>query len=572
MPHISISANAFIKRLTSKSDLDSSDNYVVNEQVIIVQENIRNKTSIIRNIQFEQDVIFDNVDISDIVAFQDCTFKTLLQISNSKVSGFYSKEYNYSLVLRNCKANQLIIKNSKFERGLEIAEESEVKLFQVDTCEVQKNSIVISNSKIGIIKVTGLLMLGVGFTIEDSEITDYVRMASITSENGSLSFIKSNFKKGVYIWGGRVNSVIFNSGLFEDHVTLEAINNTGTLAFHEDTFKKSIKINNEDRPNNITGLHKVIYIDGIKTSGGLFANGANVHTTNLTIVCSTDQSGTLYFNSYSIGIAEITSDNHKGNFIFNYCIFEKIHFNNFNNYGNLTMSSCKALNRGKSEFILDNSNLGKAQFQNFFLNQFSAVSIIDSLVSSIEFSGMHWFNPDVLDVGDTTTPAKRTREVYRQLKQASEKQNDKFQALEFQALELKAYKTQVLESGNILGNDGMILWLAQTNDYGLSWKKPMVLVIIISTVFYFLIVISISPLLVWRPACNHDDLRATLREFEDFAYFWPQLFNPTRAIKTAFHKDVTLGFFAYFLDMIQRIILAFFVVQTVSAFRKFFKS
>jgi len=464
------------------------------------------------------------------------------------------------------------ISGSDFERGIKIQGSHIVKRLSIEHTYVSSNSINIEKSEIATIDFAHIKLVGTGLSIVNSSISNRLRFTSINTDS-SLSFIKSKFLKDVYIWGGNAKGITFNDGEYEDYVRIEAVKNNGTLTVFGDNFKKSLQVDYEDKASAVSGGHEGIYLNGSKFSGGLIVNGSDHLTQRLEVKCSLELSGTLYFNSCLFNHVELNSDNHKANFIFNYASFGKITFYHFSNYGNLILSSCKSLlSVPDSEIIVYNSNLGKAQFQNFFFNSFKKVSIIDSLVSNIEFSGMHWFKPDVLDVGDTSSPHRRSREIYRQLKHASEKQNDKFQALEFQAQELSSFRKQVLSTGKLLSNDGLILWLGQTNDYGLNWGKPIWLLLFVSTLLYFPFIISASNKLTWAPACNYNDLKVTIGEFLNYSYMWPQLFNPARTLRHAFHEGVYLGLGVYFWDMIQRIVLAFFIVQIVSAFRKYFKS
>lgn len=574
MSHTKISAADFIKHFSNPGKpVHVQSEFEVDDPVIFNNTNYNCDQALVENAVFNNTVTFKDVSLATGIQFATCRFNKGLLLENVTASGYDHTVLNfYSISFNKSSINDyLIFDNCNLERGAKIKGCNILGKTAMTECIVPMGAVVFEESKLNNIDFSYLDISGVGLRFESCEVEDFVRFTSLNL-NSSISLIKTIFKGSVYIWAGNINGLTFNKGVYEEDVRVEAINNKGTFTIYQDKFEKSLQIDNEDKGSNVAGIHNELYLHAASFGTGLIFNGAERTTTRLVIRCSLNLTGTFTFNSTPIHLVEITSDNHKANVVFNYASFRKVSFDHFNNYGNLIFSSCKALGFPDTELIIYNSNLGKAQFQNFFFNSFKKVAIIDSLVSNIEFSGMHWFDPKALYVGDTKSPWRRTREVFRQLKQASEKQNDKFQALEFQALELSAYKKEIQQKGKLLSNDGLILWLGQTNDYGLNWRKPMWLLIVISTLLYFPLVISASSKVKWAPACNYSDFKVTLHEFMDYSYIWPQLYNPARTLKHAFHDGVVLSLGVYFWDMIQRIILAFFIVQIISSFRKYFKS
>jgi len=96
----------------------------------------------------------------------------------------------------------------------------------------------------------------------------------------------------------------------------------------------------------------------------------------------------------------------------------------------------------------------------------------------------------------------------------------------------------------------------------------------LTLLFYILIAIDVSPELTWKPSFYLSDIFYTISSVYEKLFIFPQLFNPARAINRMFDEnkmDVDLSASLYFLDAIHRIILTFFIVQIVSAFRKFIK-
>jgi hypothetical protein len=163
------------------------------------------------------------------------------------------------------------------------------------------------------------------------------------------------------------------------------------------------------------------------------------------------------------------------------------------------------------------------------------------------------------------------REVYRQLKQLTDKQGDRIQSLDFQAEEFKAYKKLLQQTKSWWHKDRWILRLSQTNNFGLNWSKPFWWILGLTIVFYPLMVIEASPKLDWIPATSYKDVKNTCDELIKYLNIIPQLFNPTRSLDKLFPKIENLSFCVHLLDILQRLALAFFSVQIVSAFRKYVK-
>ncbi|WP_170252661.1 hypothetical protein, partial [Adhaeribacter aerolatus] len=341
-------------------------------------------------------------------------------------------------------------------------------------------------------------------------------------------------------------------------------------------FKKNLLIEIEDYTNDRIGTIGDLYISDTKFGNGFILKGANKIINTLHLKASPILAGTVLFDGCLFNKVKISGDNHKGNIIFTSSKFESVSFNHFSNYGNILFSSCEAISKENSELRIWFSNLGKGQFFNFSFDSFSKVAIFDSQLSEIITTGVTWFSDEKLIV--ESYPRQdfyiKKREVFRQLKQSSEKQGDKIQALEFQALELKAFKQSIKTKEHFFKNDRMILLLSQTNDFGLNWRKPLYWVTGITTLFFILIAIDISPELEWLPARSLPDITTTIQCISDKLFIFPQLFNPARSINRMFDGmkiKIELTASLYFLDALHRIILAFFIVQIVSAFRKYVK-
>ncbi|WP_242929018.1 hypothetical protein [Pontibacter vulgaris] len=576
-----ISAQAFISLLNDPKRIGKIveiTDVFVDEEVELNNYNYTCSYAIVKNVEFSKNVIFNSVNLEYGIRFLNCRFDKVLALNKSVANGYdpeLDKDHNFnSLIIDNCEVNRVQIYNkSEFGRGVSIRNSSSIKDLIVEQVLVREGGLEIDSSQLnGKFSIRSMVLNGLGqIRINNSEIDSHVICEAL--DVGSFSLIGNTFKDHVQLW--KINSrsgLTFNNGIFNDDVLIRGCTIKDTLTIVGDQFKKSIKIDIEDTTNQLVGQVNDIYISAGKFGTSFIFNGSDKEVKKLHVDASQNLEGTIQFNQVSFQTVLFKSDNHKGNFVFSRCSFSNLTFESFTNYGNLIISSCKSNTNHETIFKIENSNLGKAQFFNFSLNSFKEINIVDSYLSDIVTSDVTWFSDTQLVTGsDDTQINKKKREIYRQFKQALEKQGDKLNALEFQALELIAFKKQIASDKQSKIRDRFILWLSQSNDFGLNWTKPVCIITAITFLFYLIIAIDTTEELRWLPSLNKEDILFTVNTLYNKLYLFPQLFNPARGINKIFHEGINLSTTIYFLDAIHRIILAFFIVQTVSAFRKFIK-
>ncbi|QMU29970.1 hypothetical protein [Adhaeribacter radiodurans] len=546
--------------------------------IVISSEDYKCTFAKLTNVNFKDNFCFKHCNLGIGVSFDNSTFDKKLGFYGSKASGF-NKEFSNestSLIINKCEISKLEFKqNNHFERGVNI-KESLINELNISKLITEKGGIYIEGSTFEKkLDVGNTRLNGNGIIrIHKSKVHSKVRYQSINVSG--ITFTNTEFEKDVHIWGGEsTDGIVFNENNFNDDVYIKGVKSSGSLTIRRDNFKKSVQIDFEDNKDGLLGRFKNIYISSVNFGISFTLNGANQEIESLLNAASQSLTGTVQFSSCSFKEAKIEGDNHKGNFVFNLCQFHKLTFKYFINFGNLILSSSAGIPNTNSEFQVYNSNLGKAQFFNVSLKRFDSVDIISSQVSEIITSGVAWFVDTSLlpSMPENSDKNKRKREIYRQLKQALEKQGDKIHALEFQAAELKSYEKQISTEAKFLNQNRIILWLGKTNDFGLNWVKPIKQVLIITLIFYFLIILTASDKLLLKPARNCFEVAETIIEFANFSYVLPQLINPARTLDRIFDSEanITLGFWAYLWDALQKIVLAFFIFQIISAFRKFIK-
>jgi hypothetical protein len=238
--------------------------------------------------------------------------------------------------------------------------------------------------------------------------------------------------------------------------------------------------------------------------------------------------------------------------------------------------------------------MGKAQFYALDLKGFSQVQLRNISISEIIASGINWFSDDKLFViGNYTDellgniknhyggkiPVDNTAvldfkariEVYRQLKQACEKQGDRFQSLEFHKREMIFYKKylQIVKPDN--WNDLLVLYSGETNNFGQSWKRATWLGLIFTFLLYIPIQLIGSDVVFTHPTfclcTSADDL---FLEIITNIPNYCQLLNPTHNLSHIYTLTGKSRYIHVF-DFTFRLITAFFIFQIVSAFRKLIK-
>lgn len=277
-------------------------------------------------------------------------------------------------------------------------------------------------------------------------------------------------------------------------------------------------------------------------------------------------SGSLVFVDNTIKNIFLTGNFLTANINFQGTKLENIEFNEYSNAGLLSLLTCRIENAGR--FEARNSDLGKTRFLGFDFSEFRCVTLSNSFLSEIACSSCEWFDDERL-IRDKKTKFYGKREIYRQLKQAAEKQGNRIHALEFQSRELDAFRWEIASRKHFFTSDRLTLLLGLTNQFGLNWLLPLGLLIGTTLVFYMLIMICTSPVITFTPAKSMADVSYTLAILWDRSEVLIQLFNPAHNLSHLFKDPIATS--VYWLDGIHRIIAAFLIVQIVSAFRKFYK-
>lgn len=549
-----------------------------NEHIEFTPENYNCKYAWIKNIVFFDHIDFENVNLGIGIKFQNCKFLKGISFKNCRAEG-YEREFNSdsgSVYFDNCEIElfNLPVVNY-FEKGLKIFNKSKVANLNINNLQIPNGSLRIDESTIeGSLKLSNIVVAKNGeVVIVETNIKSSLLYENLTT--GVIGFLNSTVEGDISLLSGSTSSLVFSNGKFADNVVVRGIKSEHTSIIGAE-FNKEVFIGFDNDDNEGPGYHRNIFLLNNKFVQILEVNGNITEVIgNLNISNSRSQEGVIQFTTCSFKEAVISGDLKNGNVRFDTCDFETLYFSGLSNTSTISLASCSAKEGVESLLEIDNSNLGKFELLNTSLDSFSKVIITDSILIDLVPVGVDWFEDSRLEVSFDNTNHKERREIYRQLKQVCDKQGDRIQALEFQALELMAFRKEIKENKGWLDKDRWILRFSKTNAFGLNWLWPIYWVVGLTTLVFFpLIVACAAPELNPWPATSPHDLKVTFNVLWKHIDVLPQLFNPTRWTVRLF-PDVDqrhLGFGTHFWDGLQRIVLAFFIVQIVAAFRKYVRN
>lgn len=576
-------SSLFVSELKENKKNIHVNNSTFTDNVEISSE-ILSKSVIIENCVFEDDVLFTGVNLNCGIRFVKCTF-----LKAVKIIKCYAKEYDYEFNINgfNIEFNESVVNGlffegeNLFERGVSINNKSIINNIYINTVEISEGSFAINDS-----------IINEAFVIKHANVKNEISVrnncninADVRFENvkaGSLSFTYSNFKKSVKLWSGYIGLLTFNGGVFDANVSIRAVPVLSYMTIIDTEFKKTIIFDFEDsiitdkRASVIEGSINKVFVKSGKFWEQFIINGGNRQIDELTIATSKQLVGDLYFNYCRVLAAKISGSNYNSNIVFNHSSFNKIGFDFFYNYSTLSFNSLAAYNKN-SEIAINHSIMGKAHFFNAFFNTFDKVIIYNSVLTEIIAANVQWFDDNALNPDLHCSSIEHTykKEIYRQIKYALEKQGDRITSLRFKSMEMDAFKKEVFSRTSslvkVLHNDRFILWLGLSNNYGQNWIKPIFLAIGFTVFFYSLIVVGISEHLTYSFNLSTESLLLTWGELLHYTFLIPQLMNPATNISKSLPENLSIGFIVYLWDYFLKILLAFFIFQIISAFRKYMK-
>jgi len=321
--------------------------------------------------------------------------------------------------------------------------------------------------------------------------------------------------------------------------------------------------------------------------------GQYLPVSEIEFVCTSMSKGDSFFSKIEIGKLQFKGINREASFHFLDCIVaERLMFREFINQGRLVINSMKW--RAFTLLQISRTVLGPAYFTAIdFTGCFLLFS--DSDISSITYTStvwpknvvpfrprprlfsreywreyfwhcwlrLHWFN--MKEDSDEVAYYSGKRQLYRQLKSAADKMLDRVEALEFQSVEMKVYAKVLQLTKGTFNSERVILFLGRTNQHGQNWWRPIWLAMLISIFFFVPIVIGIDTEIATR------DMFHSFPRLLSWYGAFPQILNPVHSLDKLTPIPDAIHPLTWWFDYAHRIVMAFFIFQTVSAFRKYVK-
>jgi hypothetical protein len=340
-------------------------------------------------------------------------------------------------------------------------------------------------------------------------------------------------------------------------------------------FEKDCRIEtNNSLVENFRGTINHLRLESInvKQEFSVISNKSKIN--EITLILNDNASGNFIFNDFSNQLMLISGKSSTTNIVLENLNLNYINVSDF--YSFITFSGIRADNKLHSVVNINNSNLSNSNFSSVDFASFNKIEIENTSLIDAIFTNITWFEHVQLNKCLTKEAGyySKTREVYRQLKYALEKQGDRIQSLNFKHLEMKVYKEDLFSKykwhQRIFNQDRFILWVGQTNNFGQSWLKPVGIFILFLLPLYFGIMVGVSSELEYSICPSWTNLQTTLSELWKYAYSIPELINPVHSLKKVF-PDHDISGPAYWLDFLLKLVSSFFIFQTIAAFRKFMK-
>lgn len=252
---------------------------------------------------------------------------------------------------------------------------------------------------------------------------------------------------------------------------------------------------------------------------------------------------------YDIDLIELDHFINTGNSIFDDLLVSTLSIHNSINSGIIDFIDL-ASRSDDSKLIIKNSELGKFKLINADLTSFTEITIENTNLKDILSIGTKW--PVKINESNYT----HQREFFRQLKSVMANSQDKVNELLYHRREMEAYLEQIKNEKGSFWERLNLLISKESNDFGHNYIKPAWQFFYFGFWFYFgVLLLSDIPLsfIFERPD--------TYIEF----------LNPVHKLSFLEGTGYKVSPWSSIPDFLGRIILAFYIFQFVSAFRKYYK-
>lgn len=563
MTSIAINSENFFKSLEEDrfNDIQISTNFEVTIDSTIVTWHHR----IIKNVVFKEKVVIRDCEINSGIKFTNCKFEKGIVFHNVKSTNYNStyNPNNESVCFENSEATFIVFESNCFlDRSLTFKKECKIEKLYITNFENRNAGISIRNS------IFNDVIISESKTEINFSNSIFQKSTRFELIIGDVTFVKNEFQEDIMIWNLECPyGLTLNYNLFKDRFEVDA-SRIKQLNIFGDTFSKKSKYDNTDTTNRITNTYlKKIHITEAIFIEGFEFNGTGKVLEKLEIPLIPASSGLLKFENWNIDNTILSGVNQNLKLLFIRINFKLFEIKDFTNYSDISFHKCKGVSN--SELNLVNADLGSTKFNEFEFDTFKEIKVDNVVLDKINPTSCNWFEDKVLTIIDDTQSKeiqlKRKREVYRQLKQALKNNGNQIDSLNFQSREFSAYRKQLKIAKGKSRGDKIIMWVSQSNDFGLNWLKPAKIVFFATLFLYIILLPVISNQIEYGISLT--DWSTTLSAFTSNSKSFWLLFNPIRKIDDVYGQNIS-GLI-YFLDLLHKIFLGVMIFQIIKAFRKY---
>jgi len=561
-----LSAEEFVSLIKGNGKLICDHKIIITDKVIINEECIgENKSLEIDNIEFKNEVIIEKIISLKQLFFYNCSFNKSITFRNSdfRILKANGTIFPNNIKFNHCLINHIAISNLFLQGNFVF--ENECKITNISQANSQFNckSLVIRQSEVFRVFI---LQLKGGLNIFESKVKR-LRAENITKDIiiEDSEFVKATFLKIECDIFSVIENTFLESFILDDFHIKNIYLNKNKL-FDRGLIILSDYLSSLDSIN----IHTLQILScEIGNQFNIYGDYNKAKIIDLEFELNHLSTGSFICQNLSIDKISISGINSNSNILFKNISSLHIYLENLTNNSDLNFSSIRGLDN--SEFLIENSDLGTIRLNDVDFNSFNNVTIKNSAIYRIVTSNVNWFEDLQLNVeGKTEIEVYRNkREVYRQLKHALKINGNHIDSLKFYSLELKAFNDELKVSNKSDWKDNLVMKVASTNDFGLNWWKPTIILIVVTMSTYISILPLISNEISYCVDLNN--FEKTIKVFGDNFDFFVKMFNPIRDLQLNGLEKYEINIFKV-IDLFHRVFVGIMVFQIIRAFRKYFLS
>ncbi|MFN8714576.1 MAG: hypothetical protein ACK5Z2_17135 [Bacteroidota bacterium] len=279
--------------------------------------------------------------------------------------------------------------------------------------------------------------------------------------------------------------------------------------------------------------------------------------------------------------------------IFNKAQFQNVDFDSFTSKGVVQYFNCMAKNNSSTKLKIKNSVLGDMQFRNSTIDSFSSIEMSNTDLSLITISPIPHkpISADKIvsqannqkikhriknlcieqnEDNEAVNSLRQERDIFRQLKLVCEKSGDRTGGLYYKSYEMRTLHRELIRTKRFFNANRLLLTLSRTNSYGQNYWWPILWAFLFTAIFYIIIFTGISPQIEFKVTTNPKAWWESIVILcENFPLMFKML-NPVYDL-TRFPGPLEINSWVWPFEYLHKLTLAFFIFQTISAFRKFVK-